>query len=137
RERKRSRCRGFRSVGGRAGGAVLRRLRRRLILLLVGAVAFVAFVSLPFVFPANTAGAVGLCDLSSDLAPEMVNGGIDGLVRPRAPDTGDAAGTGEAGPKEPLTNYQRYGMAGQFWHTYDLGCSDVAAVLGNAWANTV
>src|SRR5690606_15122663 len=36
-----------------------------------------------------------------------------------------------------LTNYDRYGMAGQFWHTYDLGCSDIAAVLGNAWANTV
>ena len=28
-------------------------------------------------------------------------------------------------------------MSGQFWHTHELGCSDVAAVLGNAWANTI
>ncbi|GIH69243.1 type IV secretion system protein [Sphaerimonospora thailandensis] len=120
----------------------LRRRRRRLVLFLVAFTAFAAFVTLPLVFPSGTASAVGPCDLSADLAPEMVGGGIDGLVRPPAPDAATGGGTGNgaaAAPeaKEPLTNYERYGMSGQFWHTYGLGCSDVAAVLGNAWANTV
>ncbi|ETK31135.1 type IV secretion system protein, partial [Microbispora sp. ATCC PTA-5024] len=109
-------------------------------------VAFAAFVTVPLVFPTGSASAVGPCDLSSDLAPEMVGGGVDGLVQPPPPDgstaaagTTPGAGAAVAGaaPKEPLTNYDRYGMAGQFWHTYGLGCSDVTAVLGNAWANTV
>ncbi|WP_327047870.1 type IV secretion system protein [Microbispora sp. NBC_01189] len=139
--------------GGRRGG----RLRRSLALLFV---AFAAFVTLPLVFPAGTASADGICELSPKLAPEIVGGGVDGLVRPPAPEDATAATTGKpptgatdgaggaadgsaggtaggTAPKEPLTNYERYGMAGQFWHTYGLGCSDVTAVLGNAWANTV
>ncbi|WP_311931779.1 type IV secretion system protein [Microbispora sp. H11081] len=135
--------RGRTREGGRRG----RRIRRSLALLFV---AFAAFVTLPLVFPSETASAVGPCDLSPALAPEIVGGGVDGLVQPPAVDTagaaagtapGTAAGTAgqntEQAPKEPATNYERYGMAGQFWHTYDLGCSDVTAVLGNAWANTV
>ncbi|MCT9932664.1 hypothetical protein N5079_20900 [Planotetraspora sp. A-T 1434] len=121
-------------------------VRRRLALLLV---VFAAFVTLPLVFPVDTASAVGPCDLSSDLAPESVGGGVDGLVKAPAPDNGDTgAATGASvgagtltgvapAPKTAATNYDRYGMAGQFWHTYGLGCSDVAAVLGNAWANTI
>ncbi|WP_259404081.1 type IV secretion system protein [Microbispora sp. H10949] len=134
--------RGRTREGGRRG----RRLRRSLALLFV---AFAAFVTLPLVFPSGTASADGICELSPKLAPEIVGGGVDGLVQPPAPDDATAAGTGKppagsaqgsadgSAPKEPLTNYERYGMAGQFWHTYDLGCSDVTAVLGNAWANTV
>ncbi|MEV4296977.1 type IV secretion system protein, partial [Microbispora rosea] len=123
--------RGRTREGGRRG----RRVRRTLALLLV---AFAAFVTLPLVFPTGTASAVGPCDLSPSLAPEIVGGGVDGLVQPPSSEEATAAGqsTPQA-PKEPATNYERYGMAGQFWHTYDLGCSDVTAVLGNAWANTV
>ncbi|MFF4125947.1 type IV secretion system protein [Microbispora rosea] len=123
--------RGRTREGGRRG----RRVRRTLALLLV---AFAAFVTLPLVFPTGTASAVGPCDLSPSLAPEIVGGGVDGLVQPPSSEEVTAAGqsTPQA-PKEPATNYERYGMAGQFWHTYDLGCSDVTAVLGNAWANTV
>ncbi|WP_310742143.1 type IV secretion system protein [Microbispora sp. H13382] len=123
--------RGRTREGGRRG----RRVRRTLALLFV---AFAAFVTLPLVFPADTASAVGPCDLSPALAPEIVGGGVDGLVQPPAGDVSAADGQNTAQtPKEPATNYERYGMAGQFWHTYDLGCSDVTAVLGNAWANTV
>ncbi|WP_344836940.1 type IV secretion system protein [Nonomuraea dietziae] len=43
---------------------------------------------------------------------------------------------GAAAP-QATTNYARYGMSGQFWHTDGLGCSDVAAVLGNSWANMI
>ncbi|OPG09843.1 type IV secretion system protein [Microbispora sp. GKU 823] len=126
----------------REGARRGRRIRRSLALLFV---AFAAFVTLPLVFPTGTASAVGPCDLSPALAPEIVGGGVDGLVQPPSTEeaaTGQAAGqnTGQnttQAPKEPQTNYERYGMAGQFWHTYDLGCSDVTAVLGNAWANTV
>lgn len=112
-------------------------------------VVFVTLLSLPLVFPTGAASAAGPCDLSSAVAPETTGGGVDGLVKPPPPDTGDTgavtgasagAGTqpgGASTPQAPLTNYDRYGMAGQYWHTYDLGCSDVAAVLGNAWANTI
>ncbi|WP_245647073.1 type IV secretion system protein [Microtetraspora niveoalba] len=131
--------------------------RRRLALLLV---VFAAFLTLPLVL-SSTASAAGVCDLSPALAPEIVDGGVDGLVKPPPPDGGDTGaatgaaaeagaeatsttggttgGTGAASAAEqaPLTNYARYGMAGQFWHTYDLGCSDVTAVLGNSWANAI
>ncbi|MEU6427460.1 type IV secretion system protein [Microbispora sp. NPDC046973] len=119
----------------RQGAGRGRRIRRSLALLFV---AFAAFVTLPLVFPTGTASAVGPCDLSPNLAPEIVGGGVDGLVQPPATDEAPAGSqnTPQA-PKDPATNYERYGMAGQFWHTYDLGCSDVTAVLGNAWANTV
>jgi len=102
--------------------------RRKLAVLLV---LIAAFVALPIALPTRVATAIGPCDLSSDLAPEIVGGGVDGLVQPPPPETDPPGGTAQ------LTNYDRYGMAGQFWHTYDLGCSDIAAVLGNAWANTV
>ncbi|GGO09045.1 hypothetical protein GCM10010116_18310 [Microbispora rosea subsp. aerata] len=123
--------RGRTREGGRRG----RRVRRTLAGLFV---AFVAFVTLPLIFPTGTASA-GPCDLSPALAPEIVGGGVDGLVQPPAGETTTDGGQNAAqqAPKEPATNYERYGMAGQFWHTYDLGCSDVTAVLGNAWANTV
>jgi uncharacterized membrane protein YgcG len=117
----------------RRNGRVPFGVRRKLALLLV---AFAAFVIVPFAFPADTASAAGPCDLSSELAPEIVGGGVDGLVEPPPPDSAGTAGS-QAAPKEPLTNYDRYGMAGQYWHTYGLGCSDVTAVLGNAWANTI
>ncbi|GGK68509.1 hypothetical protein Ppa06_28250 [Planomonospora parontospora subsp. parontospora] len=109
-----------------------RRLGRRLAVALV---AFVALTALPLVFPAggSIAAAAAPCDLSPDLAPEIVGGGVDGLVKPPPPE----APAGGAAPPAVQTNYATYGMSGLFWHTHELGCDDVAAVLGNAWANTV
>ncbi|WP_344858051.1 type IV secretion system protein [Planomonospora alba] len=105
-----------------------RRLGRGLAVVLV---AVVAFTALPLAFPVGgSVAAAAPCDLSPDLAPEVVGGGVDGLVKPPATEGAQAA-------PAPQTNYATYGMSGQFWHTHELGCDDVAAVLGNAWANTV
>ncbi|GAA3442197.1 type IV secretion system protein [Planomonospora venezuelensis] len=110
--------------GERTGG---RRVRRRIAVALL---AFTAFMALPLVFPAGgSVAAAAPCDLSPDLAPEIVGGGVDGLVKPPPPEGAAQPGT--------QTNYATYGMSGQFWHTHQLGCDDVTAVLGNAWANTV
>ncbi|MFC4532575.1 hypothetical protein ACFO60_17510 [Sphaerisporangium dianthi] len=150
-------------ASGRRGGAARevtrgRRLRRRIVLILA---LLAGVVVLPIAFSPTVAGAAGPCDLSPELSPEIVGGGMDGLVKPPPPDSASsAAGTssaarsavtgapqgaqggtsatvGKTAVPEPVTNYDRYGMAGQFWHTYGLGCNDVAAVLGNAWANSV
>ncbi|MEU9835968.1 type IV secretion system protein [Streptosporangium sp. NPDC048047] len=120
------------------------RLRRRIAIALV---ALTAFLALPLVFPGEGSVAVAApCDLSPDLTPEVVGSGVDGLVKPPDPDRPAASGasiTPTPAPAAPGTaaaaqgNYATYGMSGQFWHTYNLGCDDVAAVLGNAWANTV
>lgn len=88
----------------------------------------VGILAVPMVVGAVSPAAAAPCDLSSDLAPEIVNGGLDGLMQPPTP-----AGSAPA----PTTNYEQFGTSGQFWHTYDLGCSDLAAVIGNGWANTV
>jgi hypothetical protein len=121
------------------------RLRRRIAVALV---AFVAFLAVPLALPTGLAAAAP-CDLSPDLTPEIVGGGVDGLLQPPAPDGAPAPApvpgngaeqSGTAAPPQaaaPQTNYATYGMAGQFWHTHLLGCDDIAAVLGNAWANTV
>ncbi|MFD0885861.1 hypothetical protein ACFQ08_15030, partial [Streptosporangium algeriense] len=55
-----------------------RRLRRRIAITLV---ALAAFFALPLLVPtgASTAVAAGPCDLSPDLAPEIVGSGVDGL----------------------------------------------------------
>ncbi|WP_433434371.1 type IV secretion system protein [Nonomuraea sp. CA-141351] len=71
--------------------------------------------------------AAAPCDLSGPLSPEMVGGGLDGLIQ--APAQGPA--------QAPTTNYSQFGMSGQFWHTHDLTCSDYVAVLGNMWANGI
>ncbi|WP_344950750.1 type IV secretion system protein [Sphaerisporangium flaviroseum] len=126
----------------------MRRLRRKVVVVL----AILASVVVVPIVVSPTAALAAPCDMSPDLAPEIVGGGVDGLVKPPPPDsavgastggqgvggqTGAGATTTTKGVAEPLTNYDRYGMAGQFWHTYGLGCTDMAAVLGNAWANTV
>lgn len=136
-------------AAGRAGRRGNRRTRllRRLAITLAAAV---GLVLLPLAFPSSTAVAAP-CDMSGDLTPAVVGSGVDGLVK--APPAAIAAPGGEGaaqpdpsgtGPQEgtvgrpePKTNYERYGMAGQFWHTYELGCTDMGAVLGNAWANTI
>ncbi|MEV6982420.1 type IV secretion system protein [Sphaerisporangium sp. NPDC051017] len=125
------------------------RLRRRALVVLA---ILVGVVVVPIAFSPTVAGAAGPCDLSPDLAPEIVGAGMDGLVKPPpaeipgavtgAPSTetlppGAATGTTSQAASNPATNYERYGMSGLFWHTYQLGCTDVTAVLGNAWANTV
>ncbi|WP_239316612.1 type IV secretion system protein [Planobispora longispora] len=93
--------------------------------------AFTAFAALPLVFPTGgSIAAAAPCDLSPDLAPEVVGAGVDGLVKPPPPE-------GAAQAPAVRTNYGTYGMSGLYWHTHELGCDDVAAVLGNAWANTV
>ncbi|MBG0826177.1 type IV secretion system protein [Planomonospora sp. ID67723] len=128
------RSRGGTPAGGRAGRRTGgRRLRRRIIVALV---AFTAFTALPLVFPAGgSIAAAAPCDLSPDLAPEIVGGGVDGLVKPPPPE--GAAAQAPAAQPGTQTNYATYGMSGLFWHTHELGCDDVTAVLGNAWANTV
>ncbi|RJL33631.1 hypothetical protein D5H75_11355 [Bailinhaonella thermotolerans] len=88
------------------------------------------------IVPVSTASAAGPCDLSSDLSPEIVDGGVDGMMQPPAPAPA-AAQSGAAPPDRSATNYGMYGMAGLNWHTNELGCQDVAAVLGNTWANTI
>jgi hypothetical protein len=119
------------------------RLRRRLA---VGLLLFMGLLALPLAMPTGMAVAAP-CDLSPDLAPEIVGGGMDGLVKPPPPDGSAATTVGaQVGAAQPptaslptdvVTNYDRYGMAGQSWHTHQLGCDDVGAVLGNAWANFV
>ncbi|MEU7896632.1 type IV secretion system protein [Nonomuraea sp. NPDC049152] len=104
------------------------RLRRRLTLALV---LLLGILALPLALPSGTAAAAApFCDLSPDLAPQLVGSGVDGLLQAPPPEAGTAA-------PQATTNYARYGMAGQFWHTDDLGCSDVAAMLGNSWANMI
>ncbi|SNT56429.1 TrbL/VirB6 plasmid conjugal transfer protein [Streptosporangium subroseum] len=116
------------------------RLGRRIA---IGLVALSAFLVVPLVLPAETSTAVAAapCDLSPDLAPEVVGGGVDGLLQPPPPDVPKPGAPAVAAPAapDPATegNYARYGMSGQFWHTHLLGCDDVAAVMGNAMANTV
>ncbi|GII93144.1 type IV secretion system protein [Sinosporangium siamense] len=123
------------------------RLRKRIALILV---AFVGVLALPLIL-GSTPAAAGPCDLSPELAPEVVGNSMDGLIRPPLPDesrvrvAGEGlpanTGTGTVGGNlpvpEPATNYERYGMSGMFWHTYELGCSDIAAVIGNSWANAI
>ncbi|MFF0249772.1 type IV secretion system protein [Streptosporangium sandarakinum] len=123
------------------------RLRRRVAIALV---ALTAFLALPLVFPEGGSVAIAApCDLSPDLTPEVVGSGVDGLVKPPDPATPATSGAAITPAPAPAAsgapgaaaaaqgNYTTYGMSGQFWHTYNLGCDDVAAVLGNAWANTV
>ncbi|MEV0588839.1 type IV secretion system protein, partial [Nonomuraea sp. NPDC050310] len=96
--------------------------RRRLWMLVL--VMFVGLLAMP-----GSAVADGPCDLSPDLTPEVVGSSVDGLLQPPVPEGGTAPAA--------TTNYSRFGMAGQFWHTNELGCSDIAAVFGNSWANTI
>ncbi|MDA0637040.1 type IV secretion system protein, partial [Nonomuraea sp. MCN248] len=86
------------------------------------------FVVVPVVVGAASPAAAAPCDLSGELAPEVIGSGVDGMIQPPAR---------EGGPPAAPTNYGQFGMAGQFWHTHELGCSDIAAVLGNSWANTI
>ncbi|WP_268246387.1 type IV secretion system protein [Streptosporangium pseudovulgare] len=112
--------------------------------------ALTAFLALPLVFPEGGSVAIAApCDLSPDLTPEVVGSGVDGLVKPPDPSPPATSGATITPAPAPAAsgapgaaaaaqgNYTTYGMSGQFWHTYNLGCDDVAAVLGNAWANTV
>ncbi|SEK41702.1 type IV secretion system protein [Nonomuraea pusilla] len=101
------------------------RLPRRLALALA---LVVGILVVPVAIGGLSPAAAAPCDLSGPLAPEVIGGGMDGMIQPPAP----AASTGA-----PATNYAQFGMAGQFWHTHDLGCSDYVAVLGNMWANGV
>ncbi|MEU8245360.1 type IV secretion system protein [Nonomuraea sp. NPDC048916] len=101
------------------------RLPRRLALVL-------ALIAGLFVVPLVVGGlspaAAAPCDLSPELTPEVIDSGLGGMIQPPKP---------EGAAPAPTTNYAQFGMSGQFWHTYDLGCSDIAAVMGNGWANTI
>jgi hypothetical protein len=61
--------------------------------------------------------------------PEPATGGIDSLVKPPA--------AGGAGTGTGKTLYDAYGMAGQSWAAFDLGCSDMASLIGNNIAGVV
>ncbi|MFF3438135.1 type IV secretion system protein [Streptosporangium sp. NPDC002721] len=141
--------RGPRGVGGLRGPRETRgsrerasrrgRLGRRVA---IGLVALAAFLALPLVFPDDTSTAVAAapCDMSPDLSPDMVAGGVDGLIQPPLPDAAQPGAPAAQAPGQPPAvqgNYATYGMSGQFWHTHLLGCDDIAAVMGNAMANTV
>ncbi|WP_433245207.1 type IV secretion system protein [Streptosporangium sp. CA-135522] len=118
------------------------RLGKRIAIALV---ALAAFLALPLLSPAGTSTAVAAapCDLSPDLAPEVVGSGVDGLLKPPPPEASQQGAPPAAAPapapaaSAPQGNYATYGMSGQFWHTHQLGCDDVAAVMGNTMANTV
>ncbi|GAA3408035.1 type IV secretion system protein [Streptosporangium vulgare] len=142
---------GFRGLAAFVGCAVFRGLARREALargvpaggrlgrrIAIGLVALAAFFALPLAFPGDTTTAVAAapCDMSPDLSPDMVAGGVDGLIQPPPP---DPAQPGAPAAQAPAVqgNYATYGMSGQFWHTHLLGCDDIAAVMGNAMANTV
>ncbi|MGR6914614.1 type IV secretion system protein [[Actinomadura] parvosata] len=102
------------------------RLSRRLalVLALIGVVLVV-----PLVLGAtSTPAAAAPCDLSGPLYPEPIGSGVDGLIQPPIV---------ESGPQPATTNYDQFGMSGQFWHTHELSCSDYVAVLGNMWANGI
>ncbi|MGN9784752.1 type IV secretion system protein [Nonomuraea sp. ZG12] len=101
------------------------RLSRRLTLALV---VLLGILVVPLVVGSMSPAAAAPCDLSGELAPEVIGSGTDGLM---------AAPVPEGGVQPPTTNYGQFGMSGQFWHTHELGCSDIAAVLGNSWANTI
>ncbi|MDF2712142.1 MAG: hypothetical protein K0R62_7794 [Nonomuraea muscovyensis] len=101
------------------------RLPRRLSLVLA---LMVGVLAVPLVVGGLSPAAAGPCDLSPQLTPEVVGSGVDGMIQPPAR---------EGGAPAPATNYAEFGMSGQFWHTYDLGCSDIVAVMGNGWANMV
>ncbi|MFB4291674.1 type IV secretion system protein [Nonomuraea sp. ATR24] len=101
------------------------RLPRRWALALV---VLLGVLVVPIVAGSLSPAAAGPCDLSGELAPEVIGGGTDGMMQPPTPEPGTPAA---------VTNYSQFGMAGQFWHTHELGCSDIAAVLGNSWANTI
>ncbi|MET8047546.1 type IV secretion system protein [Streptosporangium sp. NPDC005286] len=120
--------------GSRKRGSRRGRLGRRIA---IGLVALAAFLALPMVFPddASTAVAAAPCDMSPDLSPDIVAGGVDGLIKPPVPDSAQPGAQAEVPAVQG--NYATYGMSGQFWHTHQLGCDDIAAVMGNAMANTV
>lgn len=101
------------------------RLSRRLTLALV---VLLGILVVPFAVGSMSPAAAAPCDLSGELAPEVIGSGTDGLM---------AAPVPEGGVQPPTTNYGQFGMSGQFWHTHELGCSDITAVLGNSWANTI
>ncbi len=97
-----------------------RRGRRRSATLLLLAALFL-------LVPPSAASAApldGLC-APPDPVPEVAGTGLGGLVQP----------PGE--PKKIDTTYENYGMAGQTWHTTDLGCSDLPSMVGNDAANLV
>ncbi|GAA3408094.1 hypothetical protein [Streptosporangium vulgare] len=101
--------------------------------------ALAAFFALPLAFPGDTTTAVAARSLRHVARPVPGHG----RRRRRRPDPAAApphpAQPGAPAAQAPAVqgNYATYGMSGQFWHTHLLGCDDIAAVMGNAMANTV
>ena len=59
--------------------------------------------------------------------PEPANSGIDAMVRPPA----------SPGQQQPATLYGSYGVAGQFWASTNLQCSDMTSLIGDNVASMV
>ncbi|MQA85355.1 MAG: hypothetical protein GEV03_12195 [Streptosporangiales bacterium] len=109
--------------GSRRRGA--RRIARALVLPLA---------ALFLLAPAAPAMAVSnpfdICSDPEAPEPEVAGTGLDTLIRP--PGENPAV----RGPNG-ATLYEQYGMAGQRWHTTELGCADMLAKVGNQGANLV
>src|SRR5215471_12330944 len=58
--------------------------------------------------------------------PEPANAGINALVRPPA-----------SPGKQPATLYGSYGVAGQYWASTNLQCSDMTSLIGDNVASVV
>jgi TrbL/VirB6 plasmid conjugal transfer protein len=58
--------------------------------------------------------------------PEPANSGIDAMVRPPA-----------SSGQQPATLYGSYGIAGQFWASTNLQCSDMTSLIGDNVASMV
>jgi TrbL/VirB6 plasmid conjugal transfer protein len=58
--------------------------------------------------------------------PEPANSGIDAMVRPPA-----------SSGQQPATLYGSYGVAGQFWASTNLQCSDMTSLIGDNVASMV
>jgi hypothetical protein len=85
-------------------------------------------------------GVLGFCNLgtsglSGDLNnicqpslpdPEPANSGIDSMISPPA-----------SSGSQPSTLYSSYGVAGQYWATTNLQCSDMTSQIGNSVASMV
>jgi hypothetical protein len=85
-------------------------------------------------------GVLGFCNLgtsglSGDLnnicqpslpTPEPANSGIDSMISPPA-----------SSGNQPSTLYSSYGVAGQYWATTNLQCSDMTSQIGNSVASMV
>lgn len=108
------------------GSTGVRRAARLVLVLPLTAM----FLLAPAVPAAAVPNPFDICSDPPAPQPEVAGTGLDALIRPPGENPA-AQGADNA------TLYERYGMAGQRWHTTELGCSDMLAKVGNQGANLV